>query len=73
MVTLALSVLKKPQISPNIWKFNNDLKNDRFNQQMLALIEEIDILQVHLQKLEYDEKVFFFLVTYFKKRNFHIF
>ncbi len=30
------------------------------------------IIQVHLQKLEYREKVFFF-VTWFKKWNFHIF
>ncbi len=30
-------------------------------------------IQVHLRKLEYGEKVYFFLVTYFKKWNFHIF
>ncbi len=55
MVTLSLSVLKKPQISPNIWKFNNDLlKNDRFYQQVLALIEEIDKLDMsNLNKWEW--------------------
>ncbi len=55
MVTLSLSVLKKPQISPNIWKFNNDLlKNDRSYQQVLALIEEIDKLDMsNLNKWEW--------------------
>ncbi len=50
-----LSVLKKPQISPNIWKFNNDLlKNDRSYQQVLALIEEIDKLDMsNLNKWEW--------------------
>ncbi len=55
MVTLSLSVLKKPQISPNIWKFNNDLlKNDRSYHQVLALIEEIDKLDMsNLNKWEW--------------------
>ncbi len=30
-------------------------------------------VQVHLRKLEYGEKVHFFLVTYFKNWNFQIF
>ncbi len=29
-------------------------------------------IQVHLKKFEYCEKVHFFIVTYFKKWNFHI-
>lgn len=48
MVTLSLSISKKPQISPNIWKFNNDLlKNDRFRQQVMTLIEEIEKLDMY--------------------------
>lgn len=45
MVTQSLAVFKKYQISPNIWKFNND-KNDRFYQQVLALTEEIEKLDM---------------------------
>ncbi len=47
--------------------------------QLYILYESLDfhlytyfILQVHLKKFEYREKVLFF-VTYFKKWNFHIF
>ncbi len=36
-------------------------KNYRFNQQVLALIEKIDKLHVRLKKIEYGEKVIFFL------------
>lgn len=47
MITLSLSISKKSQISPNIWKFNNDLlKNDNFCQQVISLIEEIEKLDM---------------------------
>lgn len=47
MVTLSLSSFMKPHISPNIWKFKIVLlKNDRFYQKLLALIEEIEKLDV---------------------------
>ncbi len=57
--------------------FNNDskdLKDRRLDHSTQYTVLKIrHEIQVHLNKLECREKVhFFFLVTYFKKWNFHI-